>query len=349
LVPFDRSCADDPATPLHIRSFRYIAPGSAHALGYSRTLRRDIGLRLGAYLQSPLYFYFGERALVRLVERERIDFVHAHWILPNGYLAARAAARTGCPTASPCTARTSSWPSAIRSSAAWPAGRSPGRATSPPAAASCASACCAWRKTGTATEFGWSPTARRRHRRDSAEARAVRTRLEVPDGAPWWWRSAGWWTRRASVSCSRRFRRCCGLAPRPDSFFGGGGELLGTLEARAAELGVAGAVRFTGGLSHPDVLELIGAGDVFVMPSVRDARGNVDGLPIVVLEAMAQAKPVVATAISGLPLAVRDGETGRLVPERDPAALATALVELLADPGMARRMGDAGASASARS
>jgi glycosyltransferase involved in cell wall biosynthesis len=78
------------------------------------------------------------------------------------------------------------------------------------------------------------------------------------------------------------------------------------------------------------------------MPSVRDPRGNVDGLPIVVLEAMAAARPVVATDVSGMTLAVADGETGLLVPEKDPEALAEAVTTLLADPARARRLGETG-------
>ena len=60
LVPYDRELRDDPQTPLHIRPFRYVVPDGAHRLGYSRTLRRDVGLRLSAYLQSPLYFFICE-------------------------------------------------------------------------------------------------------------------------------------------------------------------------------------------------------------------------------------------------------------------------------------------------
>ncbi len=65
-------------------------------------------------------------------------------------------------------------------------------------------------------------------------------------------------------------------------------------------------------------------------------------MPIVVLEAMAAGRPVVASDVAGLPLAVADGETGLLVPERDPAALAAAVGALLADPERARRLGAAG-------
>ncbi|MFN7963221.1 MAG: hypothetical protein U0002_18315, partial [Thermoanaerobaculia bacterium] len=50
LVPFDPELAPDPQTPLHIQSFRYVWPDRWHLLGYSRTLKRDVGLKLWAYL-----------------------------------------------------------------------------------------------------------------------------------------------------------------------------------------------------------------------------------------------------------------------------------------------------------
>jgi glycosyltransferase involved in cell wall biosynthesis len=75
---------------------------------------------------------------------------------------------------------------------------------------------------------------------------------------------------------------------------------------------------------------------------VRDAAGNIDGLPVVVLEAMAAGAPVVATDLAGMPLAVEDGESGLLVPEKDPEALAGAIGRLLDDPARGRALGEAG-------
>ncbi len=130
--------------------------------------------------------------------------------------------------------------------------------------------------------------------------------------------------------------------PRARLVIGGGGELAGELAGQARELGVAERVSFPGMLSHDQVLELVAAADLFVMPSIRDPGGNIDGLPIVVLEAMAAGRPVVATDVAGMPLAVADGETGLLVAEKDAAALAGAVSELLADDERRRRMGEAG-------
>ena len=67
LVPWDPALAPDPASPLAVRSFRYVWPARWHRLGYSRTLRRDVGMKAAAWLQSPLYFLCAERALRRLI------------------------------------------------------------------------------------------------------------------------------------------------------------------------------------------------------------------------------------------------------------------------------------------
>jgi glycosyltransferase involved in cell wall biosynthesis len=106
------------------------------------------------------------------------------------------------------------------------------------------------------------------------------------------------------------------------------------LEQAAESLGVRDRVVFAG--FRDDVPGLLAAADVFVLPSW------IEGLPMVVLEAMAHGTPVVTTPVGGTPELVVHGETGLLVPPRDPAALAAALDELLAKPELARRLGEAG-------
>ncbi|GAB3208557.1 glycosyltransferase [Marinactinospora thermotolerans] len=120
----------------------------------------------------------------------------------------------------------------------------------------------------------------------------------------------------------------------------GTGALAGELTALAERLGLAGTVEFTGPLPQPRVRELVGAAAVFAAPCVVGSDGNADGLPTVLLEAMALGTPCVSTDVTGIPEVVRDGETGLVVAQRDPAALADALAALLADPtlrvGLAR-------------
>ena len=112
------------------------------------------------------------------------------------------------------------------------------------------------------------------------------------------------------------------------------GEARPALERRAAELGVAGRVRFVGKVDHDEVGWWMAAGDVFVLPSLSE------GLPTVICEAMNVGRPVVATAVDGTPEIVRDERTGLLVPPSDAVALADALGRVLGEPGLAAQMGE---------
>jgi glycosyltransferase involved in cell wall biosynthesis len=108
----------------------------------------------------------------------------------------------------------------------------------------------------------------------------------------------------------------------------GDGELREELEHRANGL----PVEITG--ARDDVPELLASFDVFAFPSLFE------GLCLAVIEAQAAGVPVVATPVGGIRETVVDGETGLLVPPRDPAALAAAIRRLLDDPDLARRLAD---------
>ena len=105
----------------------------------------------------------------------------------------------------------------------------------------------------------------------------------------------------------------------------GEGELGDSLAALVRELGLGERVQLPGALTQSEVRSLLHGSHVLVAPCVPAADGNVDGLPTVVLEAMACGTPVVATAVTGMPEVVRDGETGILLPPGDAQALARAL------------------------
>jgi glycosyltransferase involved in cell wall biosynthesis len=109
--------------------------------------------------------------------------------------------------------------------------------------------------------------------------------------------------------------------------------------ARAAPLG--SRVRLLGNRSQDDIARLCAAADVVAVPSIRDDAGNVDGLPNFALEALASATPVVATRAGGLPQAIQDQVTGRLVSERNATELASAIRDLLQHPPDAHRLGAA--------
>ncbi len=127
------------------------------------------------------------------------------------------------------------------------------------------------------------------------------------------------------------------VASFPGALFLLAGRDAGTMErcrALAGQSGLARNVRFSG--ARTDVADCIRASDIFVHPSHEEGFSNA------ILEAMAGGRAVVACDVGGNPEAVRDGETGLLVPPRQPAALAEALVRLLADPSRRDAMGVAG-------
>jgi glycosyltransferase involved in cell wall biosynthesis len=122
----------------------------------------------------------------------------------------------------------------------------------------------------------------------------------------------------------------------------GDGPLRADLERRAAQLGLADAVHFLGRRPHDEVLALMARAELFVLPSWDEAFG------LVYTEAMAQQTPVVACRGEGVEDFVIHGESGYLVPPRDPEALAAVIDAALADEGVRRRVGAAGRNAAAQ-
>lgn len=103
-------------------------------------------------------------------------------------------------------------------------------------------------------------------------------------------------------------------------------------------------VTFAGRVPAAELRALYAGTDVFVLPAVVDSKGDTEGLGVVLLEAMRFGRPVVASAVGGIPDIVEDGRTGWLVPAGDVAELAGALDRVAADPEAARRVAAAGRS-----
>jgi glycosyltransferase involved in cell wall biosynthesis len=123
----------------------------------------------------------------------------------------------------------------------------------------------------------------------------------------------------------------------------GGGALARRLKQRATHLGIADRIAWHGTRDRAFVFDVLSRADLFVLPSRVAASGDRDGLPNVLMEAQAFALPVVATDVSGIPELVTHEETGLLVRERDPQALAAAIARLMDDPALRHRIAAAGA------
>jgi glycosyltransferase involved in cell wall biosynthesis len=113
------------------------------------------------------------------------------------------------------------------------------------------------------------------------------------------------------------------------------------LRQRIEELDLGGTVELLGPRPQGEVRRVIAGAAVLAAPCTVGADGNRDGMPTVLLEAMALGTPCVATPVTGIPEAIHDEHTGLLVPEHDPTALASALERLLADSDLRRRLAGA--------
>jgi glycosyltransferase involved in cell wall biosynthesis len=101
-------------------------------------------------------------------------------------------------------------------------------------------------------------------------------------------------------------------------------------------------VELRGRVTAGELRQAYAGASVFVLPSIVDARGDTEGLGVVLLEAMSYGVPVIGSNLGGITDIVTDGETGLLVPPADPVALAAALERLAGDSRLARRLGEAG-------
>ena len=118
----------------------------------------------------------------------------------------------------------------------------------------------------------------------------------------------------------------------------GAGEEEDALRQHIARVGIGERVRLEGPRPQREVIELMRSAAVMAAPCIVGTDGNRDGLPTVLLEAMALGTPCVATDVTGNPEVVRDGDTGLCIPQAAPAILAEALRGVLADPALGVRL-----------
>jgi glycosyltransferase involved in cell wall biosynthesis len=339
IAPYDVAVSGtlDARVPVH--RFRYALVDRWHILGHARSLAGDTRLKPGTLLLLPYFLLAQFQSALQVARRQQAQIIHAHWVLPNGLVGAWVARMLGIPLVvslhgsdifvargTPAFGRVAGW--VFRQAAL-------------------VTACSEDLRQG-ALELGATPQ---------------KVHL-VPWGAD---------PERFSPAVQPLDRSCFGLSqdaailialgrivakkgfdilvqalptllesdPRVHVLIGGDGDQREVLAKLAASLGVQDHVHLPGRIPWDDVPAFLAMGDVFVLPSVRDAAGNVDGLPTVLLEALALGKPVVASQIGGVPLVISDGVNGVLCPAGDVDALTQTIIRLANDVELRIRLGQA--------
>lgn len=324
--------------PVRFFPYRYAPRHSWSLWGYAQSLQADVRVRRGVYLLAPLVALALRHALSKRLTAERYDVVHVHWVVPNAALVADLVRAHQVPLVV-----------SLHGSDVFLAERlRPARLLARSALRfSGAITACSGDLRERALRLG-APPERTRLVPYGVDLRAFaplveeggrgavrRQRLGVPEG------------RLFVLALGRLVEKkgfadlleAAGSCPELHVVIAGAGDLRQPLEEQARRVGASAS--FPGALDRETAAAALSAADVVVVPSVRDAAGNVDGLPNVLLEALAAGRPVVATRVAGIPDVVHDAENGLLVPERDPRALREALLRLARDPRERTQLGRA--------
>ena len=122
----------------------------------------------------------------------------------------------------------------------------------------------------------------------------------------------------------------------------GGGPLKSTMEKKVSDSELNKFIKFKGRVSDRELTELYLSSDIVIVPSIILEYGDTEGMPVVILEAMASGKPIVASYVSGIPDAVKDGVNGFLVEQKNAKQLAEKILYLIEHPEVREKMGKEG-------
>lgn len=330
-------------TGVHLHPFA-VAPRRSWgaAWGYAGSLAGDVALTKGAVAVAPLALAGAVRALNHVAREVSADVVQAHWVIPNGPPAALIAKRRRTPLVISLHGSDVFVAEQVR-----PARRVAGWAFR----AADAVTACSGDLADRAAKLGadadhmvvvpYGVHADQFKPVDDETRALVRAWYGLPAETPLLLCAGRLVYKKGFAVAVDAFARIAAAKPAARLVIAGDGPLDADLRAQAARLGIADRVVFAGRVDRTRHPLLVGACDCYLLPSVHDHRGNVDGLPNALLDALAAGCAVIASDVAGVRLAVRNGETGVLVPEQQADALADAILAMLNDPTRRMRLGSA--------
>jgi glycosyltransferase involved in cell wall biosynthesis len=341
LAPHDPAAVCAWQSEVTVKRVRFVWPDSWSLLGHARSLSGDVSLKWHAYPLVALFSFFATLGLWREVKRQESDIIYAQWLIPGGFIGAVVSRLTGVPLV--VSVHGSDVFVAERHKVTQPAVRLALRS-------SCHLIACSGDLARRVLKLGM-PSDRvsvvpygvdvERYKPDQGSTQTLRTALHIPDGQHVIMAMGRLVYKKGFSYLIEAMPGILARCPESVLLVAGQGDLDADLEQLAESLGIGKQVIFAGHVAWDQTPAYLALADLFVLPSILDQAGNIDGLPNVLLEAMASGCAIIASNVAGVPDVLTDGQNGLLVPEKDVDALTEAISKLLDDPLLRQRLGDA--------
>lgn len=314
---------------VHVCRFPYWPWESGQRLCYNGGALPNLRSSWQARFNLPVLLWQQNRWLGRLLERERYDLIHSHWIVPQGLFAVRHGAKRKLPVVITAHAgdvfplRKPGLRQVLRHTLL-----SAGAVTANSRATSEALRQAAPEVHPHIIPMGVDPPAP-----DAAEVREIRRRL-APEG-PLILNAGRFAPKKGQIYLLRAMSAIVREFPSARLVLIGFGPLEEDLRREIRSLNLQENVSIEGKVPHQRMSAYLAAADVFTLPSIISPSGDTEGLGVVLLEAMAAGTPVVASEVGGIPDVVIHRETGLLAPQKQPEELAQAVLEILKNKSLA--------------
>jgi len=327
VAPYDAEVIPDPEERIPVHRFTYIWPKQWHIMGHARSLDSDVRLRPAVYILLPVFLIFETLNLLRVAMKYKAQLIYAHWVLPNGIAAAFVASMLKIPLAI-----------SLHGSDVYVSKRN----FLFRKVASCilqhanVVTACSEGLYEDAIQLGaegklhlvaWGADTNMFKPDDDSlmennAADAMNSDITIASLGRMVFKKGFHILLQAMAIVIAEY-------PMTHLIIGGAGPLRESLQTEAKALGIESHVSLPGRIPWDQVPLFLQQSDIFVLPSIQDQEGNIDGLPTVLLEAMSSGIAVIASRIGGVPLVIEHGVNGMMFTPGDSRQLADLIKKLI--------------------
>jgi glycosyltransferase involved in cell wall biosynthesis len=329
IAPYDIKVKKDPNQKLDVHRFKYIWPDSLHLLGHARSMKADVKLNPVVFFFLPLFLIASIMNLIRKCKEINAQIIHAHWVIPNGLSASIASMILKVPFIVSLHGSDIFFADKnflFRAVAKWILSKS------------AYVTACSQELYNRAKKINpiiniellaWGA--------DPDMFKPIKDRNKI--------RAKYSWTPEEIIITTlgrfvykKGFSSLISITKKLSNqktnlrvVIGGSGPLENELKQQANQLSLNEIITFQGQIPWYEVPEFLGSSDIFVLPSQQDEYGNLDGLPTVLLEAMACGLPCVANDVGGVSLVIKNKNNGLLIDPNSKRQMVEQLSELIND------------------